>query len=72
MKSRKSKEKNVLLSHPVDINDSNDLKQCDDKQRHRAHVAIEDLHPVVSGALGENEGHHKGHHAVDPWWDNQN
>lgn len=58
-----------LLSHPVDIDDSYDLKQCDDKQRHRAHVAIEDLHPVVPRALGEYEGHQERHQAIDPCQD---
>ena len=49
-----------LLFYSMHINDSNDLKKCDDEQRHRAHVAVKDLHPVVSGTHGEDETDQEG------------
>ena len=42
------------------INDSNNLKKCDDEQRHRAHVAVKDLHPVVPRTQGEDETDQEG------------
>lgn len=70
--AKNGKKINCLLSHPVDINDSDNLKQRYDEQRHGAHVAVEDLHPVVPRALGEDEGHSEGHHAVDRCGGEQN
>lgn len=55
----------LLLFHSIDINDSNNFKQCDDKQRHRAHVAVKDLHPVVPRTQGEDERRQEGHQAED-------
>lgn len=31
----------------MDVDYCNKLKECNDEQRHRAHIVIEDLNPVV-------------------------
>lgn len=50
----KGKEKRLRL-HSADINHSYDLKECYDEQRHRAHIAVKDLHPVVPRTKGKDE-----------------
>lgn len=57
----------MLRFHSVDISDSNNLKEGDDKQRNRAHIVVKDLYPVVARTLGEDEGHRKGYQADDTW-----
>lgn len=49
----------------MDINDSDNLKECNDEQRHRAHIAVEDLHPVVPRTQGEEECRQEAYHADD-------
>lgn len=51
----------------MDINDSDNLKECNDEQRHRAHIAVEDLHPVVPRTQGEEECRQEAYHADDCW-----
>lgn len=55
-----------LLSHSVDVSDSNNLKKRNDKQRYGANIAIKDLHPVVPWTHGENESHQERYQAQDP------
>ena len=52
-----------LLLHPVEIDDSDQLEEGDDEQWHWAHVAVEDLQPVVPWAQGEHQGHQEGDQA---------
>lgn len=54
-----------LLFHSMDINYTNNLKECNDEQRHRAHVAVKDFHPVVPRTQGEDESCQEGHQADD-------
>lgn len=56
-----------LLSYAVDVADGNNLKKSNQEQRHWAHIAVKDLHPVVPWALREDESHWEGHQAQDPW-----
>ena len=63
-------EEKRLLFHSIDVNDSNNLKECNDEKRYRAHVAVEDLHPVVPWTLSEDESHWKGYQADDRWGSN--
>lgn len=52
--------------YSIDVNHTNDLKEGYDEQRHGAHVAVENLQPVVSRAQSKDEGHRKGGEANQP------
>lgn len=54
-----------LLFHSMDINDSNNLAECNDEERHRAHVAVENLHPVVARSQREEESRQEGYQTDD-------
>lgn len=60
-------EEKTLLFHSIDVNDSNNLEYCNDEQRHRAHIAVKDLHPVVPRTHSEDESRQERYQADDPW-----
>lgn len=70
MTTTTNSRKKYLLLHPMEIDDSDELEVGDDEQWHRAHVAVEDLQPVVPRAQGEHQAHQEGyqaHHGFEIW-----
>lgn len=67
MKTVTEEEKKNLLFYSMDINDSSNLKERNDEQRYRAHIAVKDLHPVVPRTQGEDESRQKGNQADDAY-----
>lgn len=61
-----------VLSYAIDVTDCNDLKKSNYEQRHWAHIAVKDLHPVVPWTLREDESHKEGHQAQDAWESQKN